>query len=179
MGAVLNISLPTSWAELSDKQMLMVYGLFARDLSSAEVKTLCLLKWNKLKVLNEHPKNSFLVKRGKEKVFLTFKQIQAATATLDFLDNIPPSPVRLAKIGSHRALPADFEGVPFEKYFYLENLFQGVLYTQKAKEHTAMSSQSFSLLLQMTQILYDSDNITPSQEWKECQRARKKRGVAA
>ena len=45
-----NISLPTSWAELTDKQLLLVYELFARDLSAAEVKTLCLVKWNRLKV---------------------------------------------------------------------------------------------------------------------------------
>ena len=38
---VFNITLPTSWAELSDKQLHMVYSLFARDLSAAEVKTLC------------------------------------------------------------------------------------------------------------------------------------------
>jgi hypothetical protein len=37
---VFNITLPTSWADLSDVQLLMVYGLFARDLSAAEVKTL-------------------------------------------------------------------------------------------------------------------------------------------
>ncbi len=37
-----NITLPTSWAELTDEQLLMVYHLFARDLSAAEVKTLCL-----------------------------------------------------------------------------------------------------------------------------------------
>ena len=49
MEAVLNISLPTSWAELTDEQLFMVYHLFARDLSAAEVKTLCLMKWNGLK----------------------------------------------------------------------------------------------------------------------------------
>ncbi len=36
-----NITLPTSWAELTDKQLLLVYELFARDLSATEVKTLC------------------------------------------------------------------------------------------------------------------------------------------
>ena len=45
---VFNISLPTSWDELTDKQLLLVYSLFARDLSAAEVKTLCLMKWNAL-----------------------------------------------------------------------------------------------------------------------------------
>lgn len=34
----MNIILPESWAELTDKQLLMVYGLFASDLSTAEVK---------------------------------------------------------------------------------------------------------------------------------------------
>lgn len=152
MDAVFNISLPTSWATLTDKQLLMVYGLFARDLSASEVKTLCLMKWNKLEVLNEHPKNTFLVKRGKEKVLLTSKQIQAATTTLDFLDSFPPEPIRLSRIGRHRALPADFEGVPFEKFLYADNLYAGFLHTK-----------SENLLLQMAQVLYDCEHIKPSQ----------------
>ena len=60
-----NITLPTSWADLSDKQLHMVYSLFARDLSAAEVKTLCLMKWNGLKVLSQLPDKRFLIKRGK------------------------------------------------------------------------------------------------------------------
>ena len=43
----------------------MVYGLFARDLSAAEVKTLCLMKWNSLKVLATLPRHRFLIKRVK------------------------------------------------------------------------------------------------------------------
>ena len=152
MGAVFNLSLPTSWASLSDKQLLMVYGLFARDLSASEVKTLCLMKWNKLEVLNEHPKNTFLVKRGKEKVLLTSKQIQEASASLDFLDSFPPEPIRLSRIGRHRALPADFENVPFEKFLYADNLYAGFLHTK-----------SENLLLQMAQVLYDCEHIKPSQ----------------
>ena len=65
---VFNITLPTNWAELTDKQLHMVYNLFARDLSAAEVKTLCLMKWNGLKVLSQLPDKRFLIKRGKEVV---------------------------------------------------------------------------------------------------------------
>ena len=151
MGAVFNISLPTSWASLTDKQLLMVYGLFARGLSASEVKTLCLMKWNKLEVLNEHPQNTFLVKRGKEKILLTSNQIQAASTALDFLDSFPPEPIRLSRIGRHRALPADFEGVPFEKFLYADNLYAGFLHTK-----------SETLLLQMAQVLYDCEHIKPS-----------------
>ena len=173
MGAVFNISLPTSWAELSDKQLLMVFSLFARDLSAPEVKTLCLMKWNKLRVLYEQPQNTYYVKQKRKRFFLpsrgirggllTSKQIQAATAALDFLDDIPNVPIRLSRIGRHRALPADFEGVPFEKYLYLENLFQGVLHISSQETSLPLGGEGGGLLFQMAQVLYDCDNIKPSQ----------------
>ena len=150
MEAVFNISLPTSWAELTDEQLLMVYHLFARDLSAAEVKTLCLMKWNHLKVLATLPRHRFLIKRGKEQVVLRTRQVQQATSVLDFLDSFAPMPVRISRIGKYRALPADFEKVPFEQYLYVDNLFQGYLNTQREE-----------LLLQMAQILYRSDHVKP------------------
>lgn len=147
----LNITLPTSWHELTDNQLQLVYTLFADDFSSTEVKALCLLKWNHLKVLATLPRHRFLIKRGKEQVVLRVRQIQQATSVLDFLDSFTPMPIRIARIGKHRALPADFEKVPFEQYLFVDNLFQGYLNTQQDE-----------LLLQMAQILYGSDHVKPS-----------------
>lgn len=146
-----NIKLPTSWSELTDEQLLMVYGLFARDLSAAEVKALCLMKWNHMKVLATLPRHRFLIKRGKEQVVLRVRQILQATSVLDFLDSFAPMPIRIARIGKHCALPADFEKVPFEQYLFVDNLFQGYLNTQQDE-----------LLLQMAQILYGSDHVKPT-----------------
>lgn len=97
-----NITLPTSWAELSDKQLLIVYGLFARDLSAAEVKTLCLMKWNGLKVLATLPRHRFLIKRGKEQVVLSTRQIQQATSVLDFLDRLVAGLPRIRSLAGLR-----------------------------------------------------------------------------
>ena len=172
-----NIILPESWAELNDKQLLMVYRIFASDLSAAEVKTLCMMKWNGLQVLASLPLHRFLIRRdkvfdkpdekrrscfissmarklrpkAKELVILRLRQIQRATSVLDFLDSFAPIPVRISRIGKYRALPADFEKVPFEEFLYVENLFQGYLNTQ-----------SDELLLQMAQVLYTNDNVKPS-----------------
>ena len=146
-----NITLPESWAELTDKQLLMVYHLFASDLSAAEVKTLCMMKWGGLKVLASLPMHRFLISRGKEVVLLRLRQIQRAASVLDFLDSFAPIPVRISRIGKYRALPADFEKVPFEEFLYVENLFQGYLNTQ-----------SDELLLQMAQILYSCDQMKPT-----------------
>lgn len=151
MEATFNISLPTSWAELSDTQLLLVYDLFARDLSAAEVKTLCLVKWNRLKVLASLPDKRFLIRRGKEEVILSARQIQQATSVLDFLDSFAPFPVRISHIGKHKAVAADFEKVPFEQYLYVDNLFQGYLNTQND-----------DLLRQMAQVLYGCDNVQPT-----------------
>ena len=144
-----NISLPTSWAELTDKQLHLVYELFARDLSAAEVKTLCLMKWNRLAVLTSLPNKRFLVKRkGEPEVPLSIRQIQQATTTLDFLDSLAPVPVRISKIGQHKAVAADFEKVPFEKFLYVDNLFLGYLNTQDEQ-----------LLQQIAEVLYGSDKL--------------------
>jgi len=149
---VFNISLPTNWAELTDKQLHMVYSLFARDLSAAEVKTLCLIKWNRLKLLATLPDKRSLMKReGEQDVALSARQIQQATSVLDFLESFAPMPVRISHIGKHRAISATFEKVPFEQYLYVDNLFQGYLHTQQDE-----------LLLQIAQVLYGSDNVKPS-----------------
>ena len=152
MEAVFNISLPTSWAELTDKQLLMVYHLFSRDLSAAEVKTLCLMKWNRLRVLASLSSHHSLIKKqGEPEVALSARQIRQATSVLDFMDSFAPMPVRISRIGKYRALPADFEKVPFEQYLYVDNLFQGYLNTQHDE-----------LLFQMAQVLYASDHVKPS-----------------
>ena len=146
-----NISLPTSWAELSDKQLHLVYSLFARDLFAEEVKTLCLMKWNGLNVLGQLPDKRFIIKRkGEPEVALSARQIQQAASVLDFLDSFAPMPFRISRIGKYHALPAEFEKVPFEQYLYVENLFQGYLNTQNDE-----------LLLQMAQVLYASDHVKP------------------
>jgi hypothetical protein len=101
-------------------------------LTSAEVKTLLLVKWNKLRILAQKGKHDFLLKAKKTKpFFVSSAQIQSATSVLDFIDTIPDLPVSISKMGRHHALPADFEGVPFQKFLYLDNLFQGYLQTQK------------------------------------------------
>lgn len=108
-----NISLPTSWEEPTDKHLLLVCELFSRDLSAPEVKTLCLVKWNRLKVRTSLPDHRFLIKRkGEPEVVLSARQIQQATSELDFLDSFALTPVAISHIGRHKALAADFEKCP-------------------------------------------------------------------
>lgn len=148
MKAVFNINLPSSWDKLNDKQLHLVYSLFASDFSSEEIKTICLLKWNGLKILSALPYGRFIIKSGRRKVILSAHQIHQATSTLDFLDSIPQMPVRIARIGKYRAISATFEQLPFEQFILIENLFQGYLNTQDN-----------NLLQQIAKVLYRSEKV--------------------
>ena len=81
-------------------------------MSAAEVKTLCLMKWNHLKLLATLPdKRSIMKKEGEQEVVLSVRQIQQATTVLDFLDSFPPMPVRIAQIGKYTVFGEVVEGL--------------------------------------------------------------------
>ena len=114
-----NITLPPSWADLDDSQLLCFFTLMSHDLQIEEVLTVCLFKWADLRLLCRTANGSYLVKqrhRPKLEATLTIQQIQSATAALDYLRSFPSFPTCITKIGKARPLEADFQGVPFTSF---------------------------------------------------------------
>ena len=142
----INLIVPRGWHELDDKQLRYLFGLLADDYSSAEIRTLCLLRWSGLKVLYRQD-NDFVLSFGSEEFMLTVTEVTDAIEALKWLDEIPSFPVRLSRIGQYTALPSDFLSVPFEKYIYCDNLYQGYLHTKDD-----------SLIDEMMKVLYDGWN---------------------
>ena len=101
MEAFFNLSLPTDWQSLSDSQLLYFFTQLSHDLPMEEILTLCLFKWADLRVLCKTHDGSYLVKHrqaSKQEATLTIRQVQVATASLDFLRQFAPLPVRISKI---------------------------------------------------------------------------------
>ena len=142
-----DLKLPTGWEDLTDKQLRSVYGMIAYGMSSAKLKAYCLFNWSNLKILHKYG-NDWFCKHGKQKFILTAEQVEQATHALDWLENVPSMPVRISRIGKHRAVKADFEGVPFETFIVCDNLYQGYLATKQD-----------NLLDEMAAHLYESDDI--------------------
>lgn len=142
----INLIVTRGWHELDDKQLRYLFGLLADDYSSAEIRTLCLLRWSGLKVLYRQD-NDFVLSFGSEEFMLTVTEVTDAIEALKWLDEIPSFPVRLSRIGQYTALPSDFLSVPFEKYIYCDNLYQGYLHTKDD-----------SLIDEMMKVLYDGWN---------------------
>ena len=179
----INIKVPRGWHELDDRQLRYLFGLLADDYSSAEIRTLCLFRWSGLnscanerkskfswllpsaaknarglKVLYRHNLD-FVVRLGSEEFTLTVTKVTDAIEALKWLDEIPSFPVRLSHIGQFTALPADFLSVPFEKYIYCDNLYQGYLHTNDD-----------SLIDEMMKVLYSGREARHPIRLTQCER---------
>lgn len=143
-----SVSMPQSWSELSEAQLVYVYFLMSEGYAPMAIRMFCFMRWSGIKVLANQGRSHILVEKDGKKGFLSAAQVTAAAEVLSFLDNIPQTPVRLDVIDGHEALPADFMGVPFEKYIVVDNLYQGYLHTKDEE-----------LLKQMAQVLYAAPNI--------------------
>ena len=128
-----NLSFPKDWQSLSDSQLQYCFTQLSDDLPMEEILTLCLFKWVDLRVLCKTHDGSYLVKRRhkqKQEATLTIRQVQVATASLDFLRQFAPLPVRISKIRRATAIEADFQRVPFSTFISADNYYQGFLHTK-------------------------------------------------
>lgn len=150
----INFQLPASWSELSDKQLRFVYQLIANDMSTEELQTLCLLQWSSTKVVGRQDNGSYLLKKGKILFEATPLTIAELLPNFAWLGAIPTNPARPQKLKHRQALAADFQGVPFETYIVVDNLYQGYLTTQ-----------SDDLLDELASVLYPGIK-TPLAPWE-------------
>ena len=148
MNRKIAITLPVSWQEVTDRQLYYLYDLFLDNLSADQIKTYCFFLWGKIRIECRYDEHDYIVRHDKETFKVSRELIASAIHELDWIVEIPEYPVRISRIRKHAALPADFQGVEFEKYIYCDNLYQGYLSTQKQE-----------LLNEMAGILYNAPGI--------------------
>ena len=144
-----NLIVPRSWEELSQEQLKYYYFVLTMCQSAAELKTYCLCRWSGLEVLYPYGEG-FMCRHEQREFVLQPLQVAAAIQSLDWTDTLPTSPVRLERIGKYRALPADFQEVPFETFIICDNLYQGYL-----------SAKDDQLLDDLARVLYQSAKVKP------------------
>ena len=129
----IDIKLPTRWEDLTEKQLRYVFTLIALGYDIDEVKTFCFFCWSGIKILHRYGDDGYMCKRKKQSIVITAPQVTAFVAALDWLKSLPATPIRIERLGSHRAVAADFQGVPFESFIICDNLYQGYISTQNEK----------------------------------------------
>ena len=130
MEAFFDLSLPKSWADLSDPQLLFFFRQLATDKPMAEIQMLCLCQWANVLVRCRLYGSVYLVQHDKQQATLTLHQFVCAITALDFLKSFSPYPIRIRTIGKARPKEADFQGVPFSTFISADNYYQGFLHTK-------------------------------------------------
>lgn len=148
------LTVPTSWGELDDSQLYYIFGLFADNLSVAQIKSYCFFQFSGTKIVCRYG-DGYLARHGKLEFVLSFEVVASAMRALDWIESLPDVPARISKIKHSRAAEPTLVGFPFERYLFCENLYQGFLQTQNQ-----------ALLFEMAQLLYDNDRIHLNQAEK-------------
>lgn len=148
----INLIVPTCWQELTPKQLRYVYFLLSEGYDPVTVKTYCLCRWSGLEIIEPYG-DGYTVRFAYNLHHITASQVAALIRHLDWLEQLPTVPIRLAVIGGHKAAPYDLAGVEFQNYLYCDNLYQGYLHTQNT-----------DLLQEMASILYDAEGLVCSPE---------------
>ena len=99
MEAFFDLSLPKSWADLSDPQLLFFFRQLVTDKPMAEIQTLCLCQWANVLVRCRLYGSVYLVQHGKQQATLTLHQFVCAITALDFLKSFSPYPIRMGLTG--------------------------------------------------------------------------------
>lgn len=133
----MDFKIPSSWEELSKKQMLFVFSLMDMELSADELKLLCLFRFSKCKVIGSSEKqpgkalaDCWILKLNSNLYEVSARQLAEILPSLDWIVTVPKQPVRIEGWHFRKAVQADFNGVPFEKFMIAENLYQGFLHTK-------------------------------------------------
>lgn len=146
--SVLNFTFPNGWHDLSQKQLKFLFKLFAKEYSLEFIKIVSLFRWNKVRVLARKGDGSYILgaKNYKNSIFIVSPlQIAEIFPFLSWIEKMPDYPVCIKSLGYRKALPADFQGVPFEKFIMADNLYQGYLATKNDQ-----------ILDQLASVLYPS-----------------------
>lgn len=128
----LNLIVPTCWQELTQKQLRYVYYLIAQGFSQTAVQTYCLCRWAGLEIICPEG-DGYRVRHAYNIHHINAEQLTEVLSRIDWLNRLPIVPLRLQEIQGCQAVAADLQGISFESYLVLENLFQGYLTTMDGK----------------------------------------------
>lgn len=167
MVAVVEVSLPKSWTELTQEQLrFLLSAMCAVNLSNkniayrsqedyaaqtaAQVQTLCFFQWSGLSVICPYG-SGYLVRSDEMEFKLSADVIASAIEHLSWTKELPSQPIRLDEVDGAKALPADISsGFSFDAWLACETFWQRY-----------QSNPEDTLLRQMAAILYGKENINP------------------
>lgn len=125
-----NITLPKSWKELTEKQLLYISALMIDDNTLTEIQSKCFFHFGKIKVLKAVDPERWLCKIKQGKFILQEYEVLFFSKKLSFLTSGINEVDPLPRLRGQKHIQPQFKGVSFRQWFNAENYYQAYLYTK-------------------------------------------------
>ncbi len=140
-GTEARLSLPSSWAQLEEHELLAMYKAMAAspldDVRLIGLRVLAGIRFDHRRDSGGEVFYSMPVKHSDGKVrrmvfYLKPEVIGSIMSELDWMREPGTEPVRLPRLGRHAAVDARLRNLPFGDYLLVENLYQGFVQSRNA-----------------------------------------------
>ncbi|NDV96442.1 hypothetical protein D0T84_16195 [Dysgonomonas sp. 521] len=127
----LNLTLPKSWKELSEKQFLYVCNLMLWENTPTEIQTKCFLFFAGITVQEYLNDGTWICIHNKKRFTISDYEVQYFAKKLSFLTDTITEVNPLQEMAGFKHINPRFEGCPFKQWMAAENYYQAFVYTKQ------------------------------------------------
>lgn len=161
----IEISVPHSWAELSEKQLLTISEMLLFPGKSEEyIQILALKYFSGLKIIKPVGPGIFLCKFNRCKILLDSYQINFHRKKLSWITGVPVGVKPLHKLKGFRPVYDTLEGSPLKLYLAAENYYQAYLHTEDDFYLRSLASVLYSAGTEWN----DNETAVKQNKFKSC-----------
>ncbi len=135
----LNLKIPVSWGELTQKQLRYVYEILSSDrFSMHQCKVILALRLAGVRIETRDNDGKAWLRKGKILFQASDSELLAIAHTLDWIEKYPILPVRLEMINGRMARHPLMNGMKFGEWIIVDNLYQTYISTKDVSRCKAM-----------------------------------------
>lgn len=123
----IEVSVPTSWQELTDKQLLFVYRLLGEDIPAERMMLYAFLRFAGLHIIRKEREGVYIIRRGHSLYAVSESDLISGAMQLDYIGQPSTFPLRVEAFNGHPAVNPDLREFPFGHYLQVENYYQAFL----------------------------------------------------
>lgn len=141
----LEISLPKSWADLNEKQLLIVSEILCiPDKTKEEIILMAFKFLSGIEIISRPGRGIFLCRIKKKRFTIESWQISYHSKNLEWITQMPVGLRPIPSICGHKALYHTLEGTPLKMYLAAENYYQAFIHTQDPKYLVCLATVLYS-----------------------------------
>lgn len=130
----LNLTVPTCWKQLNEKQLIYISWLLVQNSYKAhEIHAFAFVRLTGIKVIFNRKDDSFYCRYKKQNFSLTKEQVTSFSRQFEWITSGVTEVTPIAKLEGRTHEDPRLRGIPFAQYLACENYYQAYIFTKDEK----------------------------------------------